>query len=139
MVVKTPSTDVVISDDAMKFAQEHRILEYVETAMKAAREVFTDARSITARLKRDPQYGDWYVDVHVVLRDEEEPDTEAERYSDCLGKWVTLARAFFMAGICGAMGGRSAISVTSIFPMAKRRWASSAQTRANSNWESISL
>ena len=79
MVIETTAMDGLISEDVLKFSQEHGILEYVERAMKAAREVFTDGEGITASLKRDPEFGDLYVDIHVTLRDSEEPEAQRKR------------------------------------------------------------
>ena len=87
MVVKTP-VDGVISEDALKFSQQHGIIEYVEKAMQAAREVFADAERITTALKQDPEFGAWYVEIHVVLHDNVQPETEPEMYYECLGKWT---------------------------------------------------
>ena len=92
MVVRTPVEDM-ISHDAMKFAEAQRILEYVEKAMEAAREVFADAGPITATLKRDPEVGELYVEVHVVLHEEEQPETAAEKDAACLGEWGKILPA----------------------------------------------
>ncbi len=86
MVVKTP-VDGVIAEDALKFSQEQGIVEYVEKAMRAARDVFRDAEPIMARLKRDPEYGDLFVEIHVLLREDEEPETAAEKDSSCYERW----------------------------------------------------
>ena len=90
MVSNTTHVDEALSGDVLKFAEQHGIVDQVEKAMKAAREVFTAAPRVTAGLKRDPEYGNVYVDVHVVLQADEEPETEAEKYSECVGKWVAF-------------------------------------------------
>ncbi len=90
MVSKTIHIDEAISDDVLKFSRQHGIVEYVEKAIKAAREVFMDAERVSARLKRDPEYGNLYVDVHVVMHANEEPETAAEKHSECVGKWVSF-------------------------------------------------
>jgi hypothetical protein len=90
MVSKTIQVDETLSEDVLQFAQQHGIVEYVEKAMKAAREVFTDAERVTASLKRDPEYANIYVDVHVVLRPDEEPETAAEKESECVSRWVSF-------------------------------------------------
>jgi hypothetical protein len=50
--------------------------------------VYTNGEPITAELKRDPEFGDWYVDVHVTLHDEEEPETAAQKDEACILKWA---------------------------------------------------
>ena len=90
MVSKTIHVDEAMSEDVLKFAQQHGIVEYVDKAIHAARSVFTNAERVTASLTRDPEYGIPYVEVHVVLHADEEPETEAEKYSACVGKWAPL-------------------------------------------------
>jgi hypothetical protein len=54
MVSKTPHLDEVLSEDVLKFAQEHRLVDHVEKAVLAAKEVFADAERIVVSMKRDP-------------------------------------------------------------------------------------
>lgn len=90
MVSKAIPVDEALSQEVLQFAQQHGIVEYVEKAMKAAREVFADGERVMASVKRDPEYGDLYVEVHVVLHAHEEPETAAEKDSECIGKWVSF-------------------------------------------------
>jgi hypothetical protein len=78
---------IEVPDDVLDFALEEGIVEYLERAVKATREVFADADRITASLKED-EYGERYVDVNAAVRDG--PETEAEKYSACVEKWATL-------------------------------------------------
>jgi hypothetical protein len=88
MVSKMTHIDELLSDDVVKFAQDHGILEYVEMAIKSAREVFADAVRIGATVREDQEFGFPYVDVHVVLHADEKPETEIEKYSECTLKWA---------------------------------------------------
>ena len=87
MVVKTPVVGV-IAEDALKFSQEQGIAEYVERAMQAAREAFTDAERVTASLKRDPEYGDLFVDISAVVPFD--LDAEEQHRDACLAKWASF-------------------------------------------------
>jgi hypothetical protein len=78
---------VELPDDVLEFSREQGIVEYVERAMQAAREVFAGADRVTASLKSD-EYGEPYVDIDVVVGDD--PEAEAEKYSACVEKWATL-------------------------------------------------
>ena len=55
MVSKTIHVDEAMSEDVLKFAQQHGIVEYVDKAIHAARSVFTNAERVTASLTRDPE------------------------------------------------------------------------------------
>jgi hypothetical protein len=76
-----------LPDNVLRFGLEHHILEYLERAMKAAREVFAGAHRLTASLQRD-EYGDPYVAVDVAVPDD--PEAEAEHYSACAERWAAL-------------------------------------------------
>src|SRR5262245_55397476 len=93
MVVKTTRTDGAISEDARQFAQENRILEYLEKAMRAVREVYADGEPISASLKTDGEYGHSFVEIHVRLRDGEQPETAAAKDSACYEKWAAFLPA----------------------------------------------
>lgn len=87
MVAKTVPLDA-LSEDVLKFAQDNCIVEYVEKAIQAARDVFADAERISVSLKRDPEFGSHYVDISAMVHDD--PESEAEKYSTCMGKWVVF-------------------------------------------------
>ena len=89
MLSKAISVDEALPEDVLKFAEEHDLVEHVEKAIRATREVFTDAVRITVSLKRDPEYGDIQVNVNALIPDGD-PDAEAENYSTCLEKWAAF-------------------------------------------------
>jgi hypothetical protein len=76
-----------LPQEVLDFAIDQNIVEYVKQAVQATREVFADADRVTVTLKQD-EYGDRYVDINAVVRDE--PEAEAEKYSACVERWATL-------------------------------------------------
>jgi len=84
----TIQADEALSAEVLAFAQAHNLVDFVERAVKTTREVFPDAERIEISLKRDPEFKDQYIDVNAVVNDG--PDSEAERYSDCSGKWASI-------------------------------------------------
>ena len=90
MVVKTP-VDGVISEDALRFSKEQGIVEYIEKALQAARAAFTDAECVTASLKKDMEFGDFFVDIVAIVPFD--LDAEAEHHDTCLGQWVSFMPA----------------------------------------------
>jgi hypothetical protein len=88
MVSKAADVAEALPENVLQFSRQHGILEHVEKAMNAARDVFSDARRVSASVKCDPEYGYSYVDVHVLLHPDEVPEAEAEKYSECVGRWA---------------------------------------------------
>jgi len=80
-----------LPESVLEFSRNQGIVEYVERAIKLAREVFADAELISVSLKKDPEFGYAYVDIHAVVHDD--PESEAERYSACAVKWASLMPA----------------------------------------------
>jgi hypothetical protein len=74
-----------LPDNVVQFARQHGIVEYVEEAMKAVKDVFANADRIIASLKQD-EYGDSYIDINAVVQDD--PEAEAQKYSACVERWA---------------------------------------------------
>jgi hypothetical protein len=89
MVSKTIQADEALSEDVVRFAQEHLMVDHVQKAILATREVFMEAERIVVSLKRDPEFDDINLNINAVIP-EYDPDLEAEKYADCLGKWASF-------------------------------------------------
>src|SRR5262249_61136937 len=76
-----------LPDDVREFSRAHGILEYVEKALQAAREVFSHANRVGVSLKED-EYGETYVDIHAVVP--EDVEAEVANYSACVERWVSF-------------------------------------------------
>ena len=76
-----------LPEDVQKFAGDNGLLPYLPQAIETTRQASPDAQDITATLKRD-EYGDRYVDIHALVHDD--PETEAQKYSDCMERWASF-------------------------------------------------
>jgi hypothetical protein len=84
----TVQTDETLSAEVLTFAQAHNLVDYVDRAVKATRDVFTEAERIEISLKRDPEFKNLYIEINAVVSDS--PELEAEKYSACSAKWALI-------------------------------------------------